>query len=394
MPLSPSMQNKQQQHPLRIGIVANEVSGDQLAAALIGALHAEQADIEFEGMTGPLMEAAGCRSLAKMVPVMGFAEVIGHLPGLLRTRRKLLTRFLADPPDLVVGVDAPDFNLALERRLKTAGIPTAHFVSPTVWAWRQGRVEKLQKAVDLMLCIFDFEVDFLQRNNVPAVYVGHPLADQIPLQPADPGETRDGLGLAREKPVVALLPGSRMSEVGRLGPLFLQTALWLQQHKPDLQFVAPMVNRKIKQLFQEQIASTAHELSVMLLDGRPREAIRSADAVLTASGTATLETLLLKRPMAVAYRLSPLTVWLIRHFNLLKTPHVALANLLVDEPYAPEFIQEACKPDSMGRALLGFLDNPNKCGQISRAYTEVHKKLRRNAAQAAAKAVIEMLANR
>ncbi|MEW8195358.1 MAG: lipid-A-disaccharide synthase, partial [Candidatus Thiodiazotropha sp.] len=344
--------------------------------------------------TGPLMEAAGCRSLAKMDPVMGFAEVIGHLPGLLRTRRKLLTRFLADPPDLVVGVDAPDFNLALERRLKTAGIPTAHFVSPTVWAWRQGRVEKLQKAVDLMLCIFDFEVDFLQRNNVPAVYVGHPLADQIPLQPADPGETRDGLGLAREKPVVALLPGSRMSEVGRLGPLFLQTALWLQQHKPDLQFVAPMVNRKIKQLFQEQIASTAHELSVMLLDGRPREAIRSADAVLTASGTATLETLLLKRPMAVAYRLSPLTVWLIRHFNLLKTPHVALANLLVDEPYAPEFIQEACKPDSMGRALLGFLDNPNKCGQISRAYTEVHKKLRRNAAQAAAKAVIEMLANR
>ncbi|MEW8028643.1 MAG: lipid-A-disaccharide synthase [Candidatus Thiodiazotropha sp.] len=394
MPLSPSMQNKQQQHPLRIGIVANEVSGDQLAAALIGALHAEQADIEFEGMTGPLMEAAGCRSLAKMDPVMGFAEVIGHLPGLLRTRRKLLTRFLADPPDLVVGVDAPDFNLALERRLKTAGIPTAHFVSPTVWAWRQGRVEKLQKAVDLMLCIFDFEVDFLQRNNVPAVYVGHPLADQIPLQPADPGETRDGLGLAREKPVVALLPGSRMSEVGRLGPLFLQTALWLQQHKPDLQFVAPMVNRKIKQLFQEQIASTAHELSVMLLDGRPREAIRSADAVLTASGTATLETLLLKRPMAVAYRLSPLTVWLIRHFNLLKTSHVALANLLVDEPYAPEFIQEACKPDSMGRALLGFLDNPNKCGQISRAYTEVHKKLRRNAAQAAAKAVIEMLANR
>jgi lipid-A-disaccharide synthase len=388
------MQNSQTQRPLRIGIVVNEVSGDQLAAALIDALHTQVEEIEFEGMTGPLMEAAGCRSLAKMDPVMGFVEVIAHLPGLLRSRKKLAAHFLANPPDLVLGVDAPDFNLALETQLKAAGIPTAHFVSPTVWAWRPERVKKLQKAVDLMLCLFDFEADFLLRHQVSAVYVGHPLADQIPLQAADPGAIRDELGLAREKPVIALLPGSRMSEVSRLGPVFLQTALWLQQSKPELQFVAPMVNRSIKQLFQEQMLSTAPELPVTLLDGRPREAISSANAVLTASGTATLETLLLKRPMVVAYRLSPLTAWLIRRFKLLKTPHVALANLLADQPYAPEFILEACQPDAMGRALLEFLDNGGKCEQITEAYVAVHKKLRRNAAQAAADAVMQMLLKR
>jgi lipid-A-disaccharide synthase len=385
------MLNRQIQRPLRIGVIVNEVSGDQLAAALIDALRARVTEIEFEGMTGPLMEAAGCRSLAKMDPVMGFSEVIGHLPGLLRTRNKLVAHFLANPPDLVLGVDAPDFNLALETKLKAAGIPTAHFVSPTVWAWRQERVKTLQKAVDLMLCLFDFEVDFLRQHNVPAVYVGHPLADQIPLQPADPGIIRDGLGLAREKPVVALLPGSRMSEVSRLGQVFLQTALWLQQQKPELQFVAPMVNQRIKQLFQKQIDSIAPGLPVLLLDDRSREAINSANVVLTASGTATLETLLLKRPMVVAYRLSPLTVWLIRRFKLLKTPHVALANLLADQAYAPEFIQEACKPDAMGKALLEFLENSKKCEQITEAYMEYHKKLRRNAAQTGADAVVEML---
>lgn len=386
------MQKRQAKRPPRIGILANEVSGDQLAAALIEALHAKDADIEFEGMTGPLMEAAGCRSLAKMDPVMGFAEVIGHLPGLLGTRKNLLAYFLANPPDLVLGVDAPDFNLALETKLKAAGVTTAHFVSPTVWAWRQGRVKKLQRAVDLMLCIFDFEVDFLLRHKVPAVYVGHPLADQIPLEPSEPAANRDGLGLVRERPVVALLPGSRMSEVSRLGPVFLQTALWLQQQKPDLQFVAPMVNQKIKQLFQELIEATAPELQVTLLNGRPRDAIRAADVVLTASGTATLETLLLKRPMVVAYRLSPLTVWLIRRFKLLKTPHVALANLLADQPYAPEFIQEACKPDALGRAVLAFLEDATKCAQITRAYLKIHRNLRRDAAQAAAAAILDLLA--
>ncbi|MCU7815162.1 MAG: lipid-A-disaccharide synthase [Candidatus Thiodiazotropha sp. (ex Rostrolucina anterorostrata)] len=385
------MQNTISQGPIRIGILANEVSGDQLAAALIEALRSKQPDIRFEGMTGPLMEAAGCRSLARMYPVMGIVEVFRHLPGLLKTRRKLADHFLNSPPDLVLGVDAPDFNLALETRFKAAGIPTAHFVSPTVWAWRQGRVKKLQQAVDLMLCIFDFEVDFLRRHKVPAVYVGHPMADQIPIEPDDAKTVRAQLGLDPERQVIALLPGSRMSEVSRLGDIFLQTALWLEQHKPGLQFVVPMVNGKVKQAFQDQLQAVAPNLSPLLLDGQSRQAISAADVVLTASGTATLETLLLKRPMVVAYRLSPVTMGLIRTFNMLKTPYVAIANLLADRPYAPEFLQEACEPESMGRALLNFLDNKPQCEEIEQVYLAIHQRLARNAAHRAAEEILGML---
>ncbi|MCU7933636.1 MAG: lipid-A-disaccharide synthase [Candidatus Thiodiazotropha sp. (ex Dulcina madagascariensis)] len=385
------MQQSTSQLSTRIGIVVNEVSGDQLAAALIEALHALRPEIEFEGMTGPLMEAAGCRSLATMDPVMGLVEVLRHLPGLLKTRRSLTNHFLDHPPDLVLGVDAPDFNLALETRLKAAGIPTAHFVSPTVWAWRQGRVKTLHRAVDLMLCIFDFEVDFLQRHDVAAIYVGHPLADQIPLQPVDSREVRVELGLDPERPVIALLPGSRMSEISRLGEPFLRTAQWLHRQKPTLQFVAPMVNERVKRAFQHQLGSVASNLPLMLLDGRPRQAIGAADVVLTASGTATLETLLLKRPMVVAYRLSALTAWLIRTFDLLKTPHVAIANLLAEQPLAPEFIQEACQPEAMGRALLAFLDNPSRCEEVAQRYSRIHQGLCRNAANEAAQALLGML---
>ncbi|MCU7930706.1 MAG: lipid-A-disaccharide synthase [Candidatus Thiodiazotropha sp. (ex Codakia rugifera)] len=385
------MQNTISQGPIRIGILANEVSGDQLAAALIEALHSKQPAIQFEGMTGPMMEAAGCRSLARMDPVMGIVEVIRHLPGLLKTRRKLAKHFLNSPPDLVLGVDAPDFNLALETQFKAAGIPTAHFVSPTVWAWRQGRVKKLQQAVDLMLCIFDFEVDFLRQHKIPAVYVGHPMADQIPLEPVDARRTKTQLGLDPDRPVIALLPGSRMSEVSRLGHIFIQTALWVGQRKPGLQFVAPMVNERIKQAFQDQLHTVAPDLPLLLLDGQSRQAISAADVVLTASGTATLETLLFKRPMVVAYRLSTVTMWLIRTFNMLKTRYVAIANLLADRPYAPEFLQEACEPEAMGEALLNFLDNRPQCEEIEQVYLEIHHRLRRDAANSAAEEVLGML---
>jgi lipid-A-disaccharide synthase len=317
-------------NPLRIGILANEVSGDQLAAALIEALKLRAPDIEFEGMTGPLMEAAGCRSLAKMDPVMGLTEILKHLPSLLKLRRRLADHFETSRPDLVIGVDAPDFNLALERRLKAAGIKTAHFVCPSVWAWRQSRAKKFSKTVDLMLCLFDFEVDFLRGYGVNAAYVGHPLADQIPIEFPNAAELRAGIGLAPERPVVALLPGSRMSEVGRLADDFLNTALWCFERRPELQFVAPMVNQRVRTAFQARISAIAPTLPITLLDGRPRDAIGAADVVLTASGTATLETLLLKRPMVVAYRLSALSHWLIRTFDLIKVPHVSIANLLSD----------------------------------------------------------------
>jgi lipid-A-disaccharide synthase len=376
---------------MRIGLVVNEVSGDQLATALIEALRARVPDIEFEGMTGPLMEAAGCRSLAVMDPVMGLFEVLGHLPGLMKTRRRLVSHFLQNPPDLVLGVDAPDFNLALETRLRAGGVKTAHFVSPSVWAWRQGRVKGLRNAVDLMLCIFDFEVPFLARNGVPAVYVGHPMADQIPLQPADTLSVRRKLGLDEQAPVLALLPGSRISEVSRLSETFIRTAAWLKRQRPELQFVAPMVNQAIREYFQQQWQSLNLGFEVLLLEGRAREAMAAADVVLVASGTATLETLLMKKPMVVGYRLAPLTAWIIQRFKLLKTPYVAIANLLSDAPMAPEFLQQNCRVDQLGPALLELLDDPSKREAIAQHYGEIHHKLRRDAAAQAADAILQSL---
>lgn len=382
---------KSEQRQLRIGILANEVSGDQLAAELIKALRQRHPAISFEGMAGPLMEAAGCRPLARMEPVMGLTEVLGHLPGLLKTRRRLSNHFIRQRPHLVIGVDAPDFNLALERRLKAAGIKTAHFVCPSVWAWRRGRARKFREMVDLMLCLFDFEVDFLRRYRVNAAYVGHPLADRIPLQPPDSRALRLALGLDPDRPLVALLPGSRMSEVSRLTDDFLGAALWCQERQPALQFVAPMVNRRIRELFQARIAALAPGLPVTLLEGRSREAIGAADVVLSASGTATLECLLLKRPMVVAYRLSPLSHWLIRRFGLLKIPHVAIANLLADRPLAPELLQHECRAETLGPALLALLENEPQRQAIAAHYLEIHQRLRCNAAERAAVALLDLI---
>jgi lipid-A-disaccharide synthase len=376
---------------LRIGILANEVSGDQLGAALIEALRVRHPDIEFEGMTGPLMEAAGCRSLAPMDPVMGLTEILKHLPGLLKMRRRLAEHFTDTRPDLVIGVDAPDFNLKLEQRLKAAGLRTAHFVCPTVWAWRQGRARKFGSTVDLMLCLFDFEVEFLRDYGVNAAYVGHPLADQVPLEPPDAAALREQIGLEQERPVVALLPGSRMSEVARLADDFIGAAHWCLQRRPELQFVAPMVNQRVRQAFEARIAAQAPGLLISLLDGRSRDAIGAADLVLTASGTATLETLLLKRPMVVAYRLSPLSNWLIRRLGLIKVSHVAMANLVADEPLAPEFLQAECRPDNLGGALLTLLDDAERRRRIAEHYLSVHRRLRRNAADSAAEAVLKLI---
>ncbi|MEN8167689.1 MAG: lipid-A-disaccharide synthase [Pseudomonadota bacterium] len=375
----------------RIGIVANEVSGDQLAAALIQALKAKRPELQFEGMTGPQMEAEGCRSLAGMDPVMGLVEVLKHLPRLLSVRRQLYSHFSDDPPALFVGVDAPDFNLALEARLKAAGVKTAHFVSPTVWAWRQGRAKKLRRAVDLMLCIFSFEPDFLRGYQVPAVYVGHPLADEIPMQPLDARTQRSQLDMDPVRPAIALLPGSRMSEVSRLADDFIKTAQWCLRQRPDLQFVTPLVNDRIRQVYEQRIAALAPDLPITLLDKQPRQAIQAAEVVLTASGTATLEVLLMKRPMVVAYRLSLLTYWMIKYFNLLKIPYVSIANLLADEPLAPEYMQHECRPEKLGPALLAFLDSPERCAEIATAYRKIHESLRCNAAERAADAVLELI---
>ncbi len=377
---------------LRIAIVAAEISGDFLGAGLMRALKERVHEVRFEGVGGPRMIAEGCRSLVPMerLSVMGLVEVLGHLPELLRIRRSLRERFLADPPDVYIGVDAPDFNLGLEARLRRGGVPTVHYVSPTVWAWRPGRVKTLRRAVDLMLSIFPFETEHLQGQGVNTRYVGHPLADEIPLH-SDRAAARRRLALDVDATLVALLPGSRMGEVARLAEPFLRAALWLRERRPGCRFAIPCASPRIRQQVEAEIARIAPGLPLLLTDGRAREVMTAADTVLTASGTATLEGLLVKRPMVVAYRLQPLTYWLVRGLRLVKVAHVAMANLLAGRELAPELIQGASTPQALGAAVLDFLDDPQRVAEIERIYSEIHERLRLGSDARAAEAVIELL---
>lgn len=376
-----------------IGIVANEPSGDQLGALLVRAIRERLPEARFVGVAGPRMQALGCDSLIPMerLSVMGLVEVVRVLPELLRLRRQLVEHFTKHPPDVFIGVDAPDFNLDLERQLRAQGIPTAHLVSPTVWAWRPGRVRKIRRSVDLMLSIFPFEQDFLRRHGVPVRYIGHPLADEIALE-VDSEEARDALGLPQKLPVMALLPGSRASEVGRLAETLLETARWCRRERPQLRFVVPLVNESLFRQFEAIRDRVAPELNLLLLQGRAREAIAAADVVLTASGTATLETLLINRPMVVTYRIHPLTYALVKALRLIRVPHVAMANLLVGQPLAPEFLQSRARADLMAPELLALLDDEARRAAIMSEYLKTHRLLRRDAAREAADAVLELMA--
>lgn len=377
---------------LNIGIVANEPSGDLLGAGLMRELRKQMPGIVFQGIGGSLMEREGLRSLYPMerLSVMGLTEVVKHLPELLFIRRALKRHFLSNRPDLFIGIDAPDFNLGLEQSLKRAGIPTTHYVSPTIWAWRPGRVKKIRRAVDLMLSIFPFEVHFLQQHQVPVAYVGHPLADQIPLQ-TDPDAARLRLGVALDAQVIAILPGSRRSEIDNLGETFLQTAQRLWQRDPSLHFMVPLVNRQTREAFAAIWRYTAPDLPLSLIDGAGQDAMLSADVVLTASGTATLEALLLERPMVVAYRVSPLTYWLITRFNLVKTPYIAMANLLAGEQIAPEFIQDQATPEALSEAVMNLLDAPRKVARIQHICHQVHLQLKQDSSRKAADAVLALI---
>jgi lipid-A-disaccharide synthase len=377
---------------LTIGIVANEASGDLLAGALVREIKALCPGARFLGVAGPHMLAEGCETLVDMerLSVMGLTEVLGHLRELLGIRRMLARHFLADRPDVFVGVDAPDFNLALERRLRSAGIPTVHLVSPTVWAWRPGRVKVIRRSLDLLLCIFPFEEAFLRGHGVPARYVGHPLADEIPLQP-DQGAARASLGLPAQGTLVAILPGSRVGEVEALAVPFVQAALHCFRERPELRFVAPLLNARLRRIFEASLAREAPELPIALVEGRSREVLAAADLVLTASGTATLEGLLLKRPMVVGYRVHPLTYQLVTQLRLVKVPYVAMANLLVGRALAPEFLQGRCRPELLAPALLAFLDDPARMRQVQAEYLRVHESMRHNAARTAALAILDLV---
>lgn len=377
---------------LRIGIVAGESSGDQLAAGLIAALRAREAGAHFEGVAGPAMTEAGCRALysAEKLSVMGLVEVLGHLPGLLAIRRNLVSHFAADPPAVFIGVDAPDFNLGLEERLRAAGIPTVHYVSPSVWAWRENRIPKIGRAADLVLCLFPFEPPLYETHGVRAVFVGHPMADEIP-ETTDPLACRRSLGLPSAGPWLALLPGSRRSEVRRLGPVFLATCRWLHARLPGLRFVAPMATPAIRAEFSRLVERHAPGLPITLLDGQARAALGAGDAVLLASGTAALEAMLIKRPMAVAYKLAPVTYAIVKLFRLLRVPRYSLPNILAGRELAPEFMQGRARPELLGPALLRLLQDPAVRDAQLTEFSRLHAMLRRNASGTAAAAVMHLL---
>ena len=376
---------------LRIGLVAGELSGDQLGAALIQRIRERHPDTHFYGVAGPHMRAAGCTAFARAeeLAVMGLAEVLGHLPRLLRLRRRLLHCFLEQPPELFLGIDAPDFNLGLERRLKQRGIDTLHWVSPSVWAWRRYRLKQIRDSVDSVLTLFPFEETFYRDHGVQARFVGHPLADEI-ADDCGRQAARAALGLAAAAPCVALLPGSRKSEIERLLPVFLRAAAQCRRVLPDLQFVLPVAAPALLPWCR---AAAQHRdyagLGIRVLEGQARGAMCAADAVLLASGTATLECLLLRRPMVVAYRLHPLSYWLVR--CLLQVPYVSLPNNLLGRAQVPEFLQSKATPARLSTALLQLLQDPAAAARQIEPFAAVHQSLRRDAAGQVADTVLQRI---
>jgi lipid-A-disaccharide synthase len=373
-----------------IALVAGEASGDNLGGALIRALSERAPRLRCVGVAGPRMVEAGCEAWrpSEELAVMGLAEVLKHLPRLLRLRRDLVARLLHQRPDVFVGIDSPEFNLRVAAQLRARGIPTVQYVSPQVWAWRQGRVQTIGRAVDLVLCVLPFETRFYDAHHVRAVFVGHPLADRVPLE-SPPEPARRALGLALDRPVVAVLPGSRRAEVGKLGAPFAATMAWLLARRPELQFVAPMANAPARRAFERALAEHAPAVPARLVDGRAQEALAAADAVLVASGTATLETALVKRPMVVAYRVAPLTSWLLRDLGLMKAPFFAQPNLLAGRRVVPEYFQEKVHPDVLGPAVLEQLERPDRAELVA-TFTEMHHALRRDASARAAEAILEL----
>jgi len=375
---------------VRIALVAGEVSGDLLGAGLIDALRELLPGVHCEGIVGPSMAAAGCVRVADIerLAVMGLVEVLGRLPELLQLRRRLVQRWRTQPPDLFVGIDAPDFTLGLERQLRTCGIPTVHYVSPSVWAWRPWRVRKIGRAADLVLTLFPFEADFYAHHGIPACFVGHPLADAIPLE-SDRTAARHALGLPENGEIVALLPGSRRSELEFLATDFLAAAQWLTTYRPGLRFVLPLATFHLRPVLDQAIARAGQGLALTILDGHAREALTAADAVLLASGTATLEALLVGRPMVVAYRLAPLTYRLIK--PLMRVPYYSLPNHLIGRVVVPELIQDAAIPAALGRAILDYLEDPKRGAALTGEFRTIHQQLRQNASRKAAEAIKELL---
>jgi len=378
---------------LRIGIVAGEASGDILGAGLLAELKQRFPDIEIEGIGGELMQAEGCHSLYPMerLSVMGLVEVLGRLRELLGIRRSLVSHFTEQRPDLFIGIDAPDFTLNLEGKLRLAGIPTVHYVSPSVWAWRSKRVFKILKTTDLMLTLFPFEAKFYQRHAMPVEFVGHPLANMIPVEP-DQAAARADLNLPYDQKIVALMPGSRGSELKYLAEPFLDTARWLLKRNTDLVFVMPAANQERFDYLRALIDLHYSDLPVKLVLKRSREVLTAADAVLIASGTATLEALLLKKPMVVAYRMAPVTYMILS--RLVSSQYISLPNLLADAPLVPEILQNDVRPEILGPAIEQALIDSDEQSVLKQRFYQIHLQLRQDASRKAVDAIVRLLQSR
>lgn len=378
--------------PLTIGLVAGETSGDILGAGLIRALKQQVPNARFVGVAGPLMQAEGCEAWYEMeeLAVMGIVEVLGRLPRLLSIRKDLTQRFTELQPDVFVGIDAPDFNITLEGKLKSTGIKTIHYVSPSVWAWRQKRVFKIGRSTNLVLAFLPFEKAFYDRFDVPCRFIGHTMADAIALNP-DKQAARERLNIPATSKCLALLPGSRHSEVEMLSADFLKTATLLSSHFSDLQIVVPLVNQKRRQQFDEIKQQVAPELNVHILDGQARDAMMAADATLLASGTAALECMLTKCPMVVGYRMKPFTFWLAK--RLVKTPYVSLPNLLAGKEIVKELLQDECQPEQLAAQLLPLLEGGKQVDALKQTFLQLHQLIRCDADKQAADAVLDLVRN-
>lgn len=374
-------------------MVAGESSGDQLGGALMAALKHRYPGAVFVGIGGPRMRAEGleCWWDSDQLAVMGLVEVLAHLPRLSGLRKSLRARLLELTPDILIGIDSPDFNLGLEKQLRSRGITTVHYVSPTIWAWRQGRVKKIGKAADQVLCLFPFEPDFYHAHNVSAKYTGHPLADEIPEQ-ADTAAAQQTLGLDQNFRYVALLPGSRRAEVEKLSPHLIGAAKLLMQKYPDIRFIAPMAGKSVRQLFEAALGDHS-DVPCQLYDGQVREVLAAAQLVLCASGTVTLETMLINRPMVVVYRFNHLSYAIGRSLRLFKSRFFSLPNILANEELVPELVQYQVTAGRIFSEAVAWLENPPRVAATRARFSELHTALRKDASRSAA-ACIEALLER
>ncbi len=382
---------------MKIGIVVGEASGDLLGAALIEQLQKFYPHLTFDGVLGPRLKALGGKALydSERLAVMGFVEPLKRLPELLRMRGHLCRYYRENPPDVFIGIDAPDFTLGIERHLKRHSVKTVHYVSPSVWAWRQGRIKKIKQAVDLMLVLFPFEAEFYEKHRVPVVYVGHPMARDISLNYMNSPLSLGGYastspaGGEVKNPLLAILPGSRHSEIAHMAEPFLKTALLLKAHFPELQFISPMASPAIREHFLKIKAQIAPELEIQLLDGRADTALAASDCALITSGTATFQAMLHHCPMVVGFRTTAFNAWLIR--KLYKHRFFALPNILFDRAIVPEYFQEAATPDQLFQSLKILLEDKLTAKAIENEFLVMHQKLLAPATEAGADAIINLL---